>query len=120
MLFFACAQYWFFRGDFPAFWWNKLIGILVGTLAIPILFYTYNGAVGKTPDWLNIVFFFLSAGLGFFVEYLLFQNEFILPYPCIAFIGLLWIAFLFILFTFYPPYLPLFQDPITDLYGIVK
>ena len=50
MLIFSCAQYFFFREDFSGFWWVKLVGIIVGVLAIPILFYTYNGAFGKTPD----------------------------------------------------------------------
>ncbi|MBE7080758.1 MAG: hypothetical protein E7371_05935 [Clostridiales bacterium] len=120
MLFFACAQYWFFRAEFYGFWWIKCIGSIVGILAIPTLFYTYNGAFGKTPDWLNITFFFLSAGIGFGVEYWLFRKELSFPYPCIAFIGMLIIALLFVVFTFYPPYAPLFQDPVTGLYGIIK
>ena len=61
MLIFSCAQYFFFREDFSGFWWVKLVGIIVGELAIPILFYTNNGAFGKTPDWLNISFFFAIA-----------------------------------------------------------
>ena len=120
MLFFACAQYWFFRVESPSFWWIKLIGAVIGVLAIPVLFYTYNGAFGKTPDWLNITFFFLSAALGYWIEYLLFRKSFSLPYSSIAFIILLVIALLFAVFTFYPPYLPLFQDPITSLYGIIS
>lgn len=119
MLFFACVQYWFFRAEFTGFWWIKLIGIAVGVLSIPILFYTYNGAFGKTPDWLNITFFFLSAGIGFFVEYLLFRKDFALPFSWIAFACLLTFSALFVFFTFRPPFLPLFQDPVTGLYGII-
>ena len=119
MLFLACVQYPFFRAEFPGFWWIKLIGSSVAILTIPILFYTYNGAFGKTPDWLNITFFFLAAGLGYWVEYLLFGKEFKLAYPWIAFIILMIIILLFGVFTFCPPRLPLFQDPITNLYGIV-
>ena len=120
MLIFACAQYPFFRQDTPAFWWIKLIGTLVGVVSIPILFYTLNGAFGKTPDWLNILIFFISAGLGYFVEYLLFAKEFALPYAWISILILLFVAFAFILFTFYPPVLPLFQDPLTGKYAIIK
>ena len=117
--FFAIAQYFFFRAQYPAFWWIKLIGITISLLSIPVLFYTFNGAFGKTPDWLNITFFFISAFIGYFIEYLLFRKEFSLPYPQIAFIILLVFALLFFVFTFYPPRLPLFQDPITKLYGII-
>ena len=118
MLIFACVQYWFFRKEFPGFWWIKLIGTLVGVVSIPVLFYTFNGAFGKTPDWLNILFFFISAFIGYLVEYFLFFNDFTWRYPWIAFVFLLIIASLFIIFTFYPPSLPLFQDPISRGYGI--
>ena len=54
MLIFACVQYFIFRDAYAGFWWIKLIGIVVGVILIPILFYTSNGAFGKTRDWLNI------------------------------------------------------------------
>ena len=120
MLIFAGAQWAFFRGEYEAFWWIKLIGMLVGVGSIPILFYTYNGAFGKSPDWLNIAFFFLAAGLGYFVEWLLFRAEFSLRVPMAAGILLTGIAVAFVVFTFYPPHRPLFQDPVTGVYGIYK
>ena len=60
MLAFAAVQSFFFkdRGDF---WCIKLRGILLGMLLIPVIFYTYNGAVGRSPDWLNIAIFFVAA-----------------------------------------------------------
>ena len=70
---FACIQGWYFSREYDGFWWVKLIGAIIGTLAIPILFYTWNGAFGKTPDWLNVIFFFLAAGITYGVEYLLFH-----------------------------------------------
>ena len=116
---FACVQYWFFRPESPGFWWIKLIGITVSVISIPILFYTYNGAFGKTPDWLNITFFFLAAAIGYSIEYLLLRKDFSLGYSWIAFALLVFIGAAFAFFTFYPPRLPLFQDPITRLYGII-
>ena len=117
MLFIAIAQRRFFK-DYDGFWWVKLIGILVGVISIPVLFYTANGAFGKTPDWLNVLFFFLSAGLGYFVEYLLFKRAFSLGKEWIAISVLVILGLAFAIFTFYPPKLPLFQDPLTSLYGI--
>ena len=119
MLLFACVQCVFFRADFLGFWWIKLIGIVIGTVSIPVLFYTYNGAFGKTPDWLNILFFFLSAGIAYFVEYFLFKKDFHLPNAWIAIVLLLIFAIAFAVFSFYPPKLPLFQDPITSKFGIL-
>jgi len=117
---FALIQFRFFRREFPNFWWVKLLGVCFGTLLIPILFYTVNGAFGKTPDWLNILFFFLSVILTYLLEFFLLKNDFLLfRAPFLAVIALFSIAFLFGIFTFYPPKFPLFQDPVTGLYGII-
>ena len=118
MFLYAVVQSFFFR-DRNDFWCIKLRGTLIGLSLIPVLFYTYNGAFGKTPDWLNISFFFLSAALAYFVEYLLFSNNFTLRYSWLAFLCLLMVAFLFVIFTFYPPKFPLFQDSLTGQYGVI-
>jgi hypothetical protein len=118
--FFALIQFCFFRREFPNFWWVKLVGICFGTLLIPILFYTVNGAFGKTPDWLNIVFFFLAVIFSYLLELFLLQNDYLLfRVPLLAILTLFSIALLFGVFTFYPPKLPLFQDPITSNYGVI-
>lgn len=119
MLLFGCIQWSFFREEYEGFWWIKLIGITVGTLAIPVLYYTYNGAFGKSPDWLNVLFFFIAAGGAYLLEWRLFKKEFYRPYSGIAVIILSAWALAFVIFTFYPPQLPLFQDPITERYGLV-
>ena len=116
---FAIVQGVFFTKDYPNFWWIKLLGITLGTLLIPILFYTYNGAFGKSPDWLNILFFFIADFIGYGVEYLLLKEKNgqgkvqILPVVLIAIF-----AVAFILYTFNPPKRPLFQDPIEKFYGL--
>lgn len=118
--FFALIQNRFLSREFPNFWWVKLVGIIVGLLLIPILFYTFNGAFGSSPDWLNILFFFIAITAAYLLEFWLLKRDyFLLPLPILACIALFIIAFCFGLFTFYPPKLPIFQDPITNLYGIV-
>ena len=120
-LIFAIVQSIFFYEEYKSFWWIKLIGIVSGLLFIPVLFYTVNGVFGKTPDWLNILFFFLSVGTAYFIEYILFKKEFnfnkspALPIALFSFI-----AFCFFLSTFLPPKLPVFQDPITRTYGVYQ
>ena len=49
MLIFSIVESFFFR-DRPDFFCIKLRGIILGLLLIPVLFYTYNGAIGKSPD----------------------------------------------------------------------
>ncbi len=118
-LLFGGIQWAFFREECEGFWWIKLIGILVGTVGIPVLFYTYNGAFGRSPDWLNVLFFFIADIGAYALEWWLLHKDFYRPFPAVAVVVLGVIAVFFVLFTFYPPQLPLFQDPITEGYGIV-
>ena len=103
MLLFAVAQSFFFR-DRKDFWCIKLRGILLGLSLIPVLFYTYNGVVGKSPDWLNITIFFVAAALAYLFETRLFEGETVVcKRPKLALAALLGIALLFVLFTFRTP-----------------
>ena len=118
MLLFALAQSFFFRG-YREFWCVKLRGILLGILLIPILFYTYNGAVGKSPDWLNIAMFFIAAAVSFIYETKrLNAGMTVCRYPPIALFTLTVIAVLFVVFSFVTPKLGIFRDPLTGGYGI--
>ena len=117
-LLFALIQSRFFK-KYKNFWCIKLIGLTVGLILIPVLFYTYNGAVGKSPDWLNISIFFISAALSFLAEYYLFKRSFICSkYSKICFYVILFIGLLFIVFTFWTPKLNIFKDPVANTYGI--
>ena len=115
---FAIVQSFFFP-DRKNFWCIKLRGIMLGLILIPVLFYTYNGVIGKSPDWINIVIFFISAAAAFIYEASLFKKKHL---PCISpklsFIILCVIALLFVLFTFRTPEIGLFEDPITKTFGI--
>lgn len=120
LLFFACIQRRFFGAECAGFWWIKTAGIITGVLSIPILFYTWTGAFGKTPDWLNILFFFLSAGGAYFLEFFLFRKAQAVSLEWVAKLLLLAIVALFFVFTFFPPHLPLFENPLTNSYGISR
>ena len=115
---FAIVQYFFFR-DREDFWYVKLRGILLGLALIPIIFYTYNGAVGRSPGWFNIALFFISAAAAYIYETRLFNSEKVrCRSPKIAFSLLCIIGLLFAVFTFRTPELGIFLDPITGTYGI--
>lgn len=117
MFLFAVAEYFFFR-DIEGFWCVKLCGILTGLLLIPVLFYTYNGVVGKSPDWLNIGIFFISAAVVYIVETRLFKKETEQKNCKWAFWIIVLIGVLFVVFTFSTPEIGLFKDPIYGTYGL--
>ena len=119
MFLFALIESRFLRKNVPNFWCVKLIGISVGLIWIPVLFYTYNGAFGPSPDFINISIFFVSAALAYWLETKLFQKDFpVCRSAVIPFTLLLFIAVLFVLFTFATPQIPLFRDPENMLYGL--
>ena len=102
-----------------SFWTTKLKGTIIGIVLIPILFYTYNGAFGKSPDWINISIFFIAAAVTFIYETnLLKRNSNSTISTKTTIIILCIIAATFILLTFIPPQLPLFQDPISGSFGL--
>ncbi len=118
MFIFAVAQSFFFR-EREDFWCVKLKGILLGLILIPVIFYTYNGAVGKSPDWLNIAIFFISAAAAYIYETRQFNNNTtVCRYKKLSIFILIAIAFLFVLFTFRTPEIGIFKDPLTGSYGI--
>ena len=110
---YTLVQQLFFR-DQKNYWCVKLAEILLGLVLIPVLFYTYNGVIGKSPDWINITIFYITALLVFLFEWWAFKNDW-LPCKCprLAFAVICLIGVLFVVFTFAPPQIPLFQDPLT-------
>ena len=118
-LIFAVTESCFFR-DRENFWCIKLRGILLGLVMVPVIFYTYNGVVGTSPDWLNIAIFFIAAAIAFVYETRSFNKDnTACRAPRLAVIILCIIGVLFVVFTFATPTLQIFKDPVTGVYGIV-
>ena len=115
---FTVIEYYVVGKQYPNYFSAKLIGIASGLISIPILYYTTIGAFGMSPDWVNVMIFFLSSGIAFVLEsYLLLRN-----YPNfsrkIAILVFVIIGLCFVIFTFLPLPIPLFIDPTTGLKGI--
>ena len=118
MVLFAILQYRLWCREVKFFWCIKLVGILVGTAIIPVLYYTYTGILGVSADWFNITIFFIAAGVACWLETKLFQKENLIKCKGkFAVLILMLMAVVFSVLTFWPPRIPLFQDPITGTYG---
>ncbi len=117
MLVYAVIQSLFFR-SYKDFWCIKLKGTLLGLGAIPTLFYLYNGVIGKSPDFVNIAIFFISAAaVCVFETHLLGKRS---PHckKRLAIVSLCLIGAAFVIFTFMPPHIAIFMDPVTGKYGV--
>jgi len=108
-----------FAKDIASFWCIKLRGTLLGLALIPVIFYTYNGVIGKSPDWINITIFFISAAVTYVYETRQFNIDSVkCKSPKFAFAVFCIIALLFVVLTFVTPRIGIFKDPLTGTYGI--
>ena len=114
---FAIIQSFYFR-ERKNFWCVKLKGTLTALALIPVLFYTYNGVIGKSPDWINITIFFISAAAAYIYEFRLFKKVDADCRPKVAIAIFCLLALLFVIFTFATPEIGIFKDPISGTYGI--
>ncbi len=119
MLIFSFLESRIFKNEYENFWTAKLIGILLGLAVIPTVYYTYTGIFGINADWFNILIFFIAAAVAFLVETRVLKGNIaaVLPKWAVAAILIL-ITVLFMFFTFLPPEIPLFKDPVTNTYGL--
>lgn len=118
---FTTVQFVFFAEPLHNFFAVKAAALLAGLLTIPVLFYTLNGSFGKTPSWVNIAIFYLADALCFLTSRRLLTRGALRggAWQAAGF-ALLWLlAFAFVYFTYRPPLLPLFQDPVTFTYGFL-
>lgn len=121
MLAAALVQCPFVGRQRPQFWCVKLVGMLSGLLLIPGLYYTYTGALGIHLTWVDIATFHISAAAAYLLETHLLLPEKRRACPSMLASALVAvIAFVFLAFTFFPPKLPLFLDPVTLTYGVPK
>ncbi len=119
MLLFAIVESFFVGKEYENYWCIKLKGTLLGLSLIPVIFYTLRGVFGTTPDFVNIAIFFVSAALAFWYEARQFAKG---DRPCgaskWAFFALCLLAVAFWVFTFNPPEIALFRDPVDGGFGV--
>ena len=124
LLFYPCFLFFLFehfktRADFTGLFTCRIIGLMLGLLVIVAGFYTYSGIIGRSFLVIDILLFaagVLTAYLWSTKNYLArtYNKTNSLPIVCLLFVFL----FLFILFTYLPPHIALFMDPVSFTYGI--
>lgn len=118
MFLFALVEYKIWGREVSCFWQVKLSGFLVGIILIPVIYYTYTGMLGVSADWFNITIFFIVAAAVYYLESILYKKRSGCHTPQkVAVAILLLLPVVFLLLTFYPPRIPLFEDPVDHTYG---
>lgn len=88
-----------------------MIGILFAIFFIIVFFYTYTGVIGRNFAPIDIATFFVAVIFGEYITYrLLITTKFYdMELGAIVLLGLL--LFGFVLYTYIPPQIALFEDP---------
>ncbi len=98
--------------EYKKFLCAKTIGILVAISFVVVFFYTYTGIIGTNFAALDIGSFFIGVILGEFVAYKTVEKN----GKCnkgIAILTLIVLLLCFIVFTYNPPNIGLFIDPVS-------
>jgi len=97
----------------------KTTGVYLAIVTIPVVFYSYTAVTGKSIFLIDISTFVVAVIIGQISSYkLLTHKKLAENLDRISLVLLVILGIAFVLFTFYPPQLPVFRDPITGRYGI--
>lgn len=110
LLFSLCAKL-ILKKQFCCAFSAGLYGTVLSTVLIPVIFYTYSGILGCNTAVLNILTFaasVLAGVLGFYFTCKSGKTERF--YPALVIVTAI-LAFLFIIFTCFPPGIGLFKEP---------
>lgn len=108
----SIIEYFALDTKYQNFICTKLTSALIGMALTVILFYTYVGISGKNSDVLNISIYFVSMAIAYrFSYHKLSRNKEGLFHSSICYWGFALLAFLFMIFTVFPPDIPLFEPP---------
>jgi len=119
MLLTTIIGYFYLGKDISVFLCARVYGIIISMLFTIILFFTYTGILGTNISFLNIAIFYIAVILGEYVSYRLMLTSFNCNnLKAISTLIVLLICFIF--FTYLPPRIGLFKDPLTNKYGIIS
>ena len=119
-LFYLILEYRFLYKKTNNFFFAKTIGIYAIMIIIPAIFYSYT-FVTEENLIIDIGSFIFAIIIGQFISYMLLKyKELAKNLELISLVSLITLAFAFVVFTFYPPQIQLFQDPTTGGFGIIN
>jgi len=120
-LVYALVEWRFFGRHVKNFWTAKAAGLFAMPLVIVSLFYGYTAWAGHNILWLDISLFFLAVLVGQMLSCrILLRRPLASGIKTVAVILMALMITAFSLLTFFPARCPLFQDPRTGQYGILK
>lgn len=116
LVFFPMSLYYFYmnnklKNEYPCVTSSLLFGILLGTLLIPIIFYTYSGILGRSLLILDISTFIICVFIAFSAVYRLSLSCRLKKFQVLLKLLVLLSAVCFLIFTYKHPAFGIFADP---------
>ena len=108
-----------YRQDKFNIFFASCVSVFLGMWSTLSYFYTFTSIKGDISEFINISSFVIGVAVAFAVSYFIINNSVGRGMPnSFALIILIITVLVFFLFTFKPPFLPLFQDPQNLSFGI--
>jgi len=118
-LLYAAIEYRLVKNYANNFIIAKTAGLYVMPVSIIVLFYSYTTITGSESLIADIMIFIGAVALGQLTSYrILTRPRLRNSYHISALVGVISLGVVYAVFTFYPPQLPMFLNPITGTYGI--
>lgn len=103
--------YFYVGKDYKNYVCAKTLGIIISMIFIVVFYYTYSGVIGRNIDFINIGSFFVAVFLGQYISYRnIFSLEFCNIKKVIYYLVIMTLIFIF--FSFNPPDIGLFKNPV--------
>ena len=120
LVFFSIIEYFSLKGKVNNFVLSKLTAIIIAETTILVTFYSYTAIIGTEILIVDILSFIIAISLGYLASYKLLKFKKTPKWTTIiSVLAMIFLGIIFVLFTYFPPEIPLFQDPETGLYGII-
>ena len=120
LVFFSLIEYKFLKDKAKNIGLAKLLAAITIILTIIIIFYSYTAILGEDILIIDILSFVIAIIVGQIVSYkVLSSSQFSNWINLISWTLFIILGVLFVVFTYFPPELFLFEDPLTGLYGII-
>jgi len=118
MCLYAAIEYKFLRGHVNNFFLAKAVAVYLIPIITGLVFYGYTAIIGKEILIVDIIIFLVAIIVGQLTSYNIMTSSKTTKYMnVISLTFIILLALILMLFTFYPPHLPIFLDA-RGFYGI--
>ncbi|MFC1905600.1 DUF6512 family protein [Chloroflexota bacterium] len=119
MCLYAAIEYGFLRTHVNNFQAAKAVAVYLIPIITGLVFYAYTAVTGEEILIIDISIFLVAVVLGQFISYRIMTSARLPAHSgIISLTFIIMLALILMLFTFYPPHLPIFLDSSTGTFGI--